>query len=218
MYTKQVLGSVALAAVAGFFLLSSGAGVAVGGAGALLTYFLARWGWATFHRTRYWLDRGTQGHHSETCPDCNRDRYRMSGDWVLRCHRCGWVSGYPVLRWFYRSVPAVQFRRTVSPLGAFVSGIAITLLAGRSDGLSGPSGGVTLPALPLPSAGDILFSIGVVCAGALLVAWLLRPRQYYCAKCGQDLGRGDPPDTCPRCGSNRFTNEDPGVAQKIELK
>ena len=34
------------------------------------------------------------------------------------------------------------------------------------------------------------------------------PVKMYCMNCGQYLGT-DEPDKCPRCGSNRFTTEDP---------
>lgn len=36
-------------------------------------------------------------------------------------------------------------------------------------------------------------------------------QKYYCASCGQFLGRGSPNGSCPRCGSNRHTTSDPGA-------
>jgi hypothetical protein len=36
---------------------------------------------------------------------------------------------------------------------------------------------------------------------------------YYCSNCGQYLGISR--KTCDRCGSNRWTTEDPGVGIKI---
>lgn len=33
------------------------------------------------------------------CPNCHRNRRRYDNDRFLKCHRCGWVIGYPVLRW-----------------------------------------------------------------------------------------------------------------------
>ncbi len=53
--------------------------------------------------------------------------------------------------------------------------------------------------------------VGFVCAA---VAHLFLPKQtfyqqdYYCAACGQYLGSA--PERCDRCGSNRYTTEDPG--------
>ncbi len=36
---------------------------------------------------------------------------------------------------------------------------------------------------------------------------------WYCAACGQFLGRGSRPDRCERCGSNRVTTSDPGAVR-----
>ncbi|WP_435128347.1 CAP domain-containing protein [Halobaculum sp. D14] len=33
------------------------------------------------------------------CPSCGGRVWRLSGDKFLKCHRCGWTVGYPVLRW-----------------------------------------------------------------------------------------------------------------------
>jgi len=222
MYTRQIIGAVGISGIVGFWLLNIGSSALVVGAGSVTTYYLVRWIWATFHRTRYWLPTGTKGTYSERCPNCRSGRHRMSGDWLLECKKCGWKPGLPVLRWLYRSVPAVQFRRSVSKIGAFAVGASTTvLLSSRPETAGGPP--LSLPdvtlALPgLPGEGEIVLFISAIVVVVGVLLWMMQPRQYYCKKCGQDLGKGDPPEVCPKCGSNRFTNQDPGVAQKIELK
>lgn len=222
MYTKQVVGSLAVSLGIGYLSFASGStGIAVIAAVAL-SYFIIRWIWATYHRTRYWLSRGTEGIYSENCPDCERSRYRVSGDWILKCHKCGWKPGVPVLRWIARSVPAIQFQRSVSGTGAFVAGASIaTLLFSRPQTTGDPSLRPTTISVATPNLPGFeqlaLFGILVLLLiGAIL--WAMRPRQYYCRNCGQDLGRGDPPDKCPKCGSNRFTNDDPGVGEKVRVE
>ena len=37
--------------------------------------------------------------------------------------------------------------------------------------------------------------------------------KWYCAACGQVLSRGQKPDRCERCGSNRVTTNDPGAVR-----
>lgn len=218
MYTRQVLGAAAVSLAVGYLSLVFGyTGVAVLSAVAL-TYLFARWSWAAYHRTRYWLGRGTRGVHAEECPNCNRSRYRLSGDWMLKCHTCGWTPGIPVLRWFRRSVPARQFRRSMSVAGAFIAGAAMaTLLSAQPQTTASVPRAPTV-ALPFPSADQIMTAGAAVLLLVIAVLWALRPRQYYCRNCGQDLGRGDPPDACPKCGSNRFTHEDPGVGEKVRVE
>lgn len=58
--------------------------------------------------------------------------------------------------------------------------------------------------------------VGPFMVGCLLL-WLAY-RKWYCAQCGQFLGRGDRPNRCARCGSNRVTNEDPGVGDKVRVE
>lgn len=213
MRTKQVLLSLTLGLVVVFFLLTSGWVVAV--AAGLLTTLGTRWGLATYHRTRYWLGRGSKGFHTERCPNCNRDRHRLGGDWMLRCRKCGWAPGYPLVRWLLYSVPAVQFRRSVSSSGAFAAGAAAAALATGSTSTSAAAPTVLAPGLP--GASDVVLVVSAVLVVAGAVAWLLRPRRRYCASCGQDLGRRDVPNTCPRCGSNRFTTDDPGAGLNINI-
>lgn len=33
------------------------------------------------------------------CPGCQQHIYKMRGDALLRCHRCGWTEGWPLVRW-----------------------------------------------------------------------------------------------------------------------
>jgi len=58
--------------------------------------------------------------------------------------------------------------------------------------------------------------VAITMPGVLMLyyAW----RDWYCAQCGQHLGQGSRPDRCDRCGSNRVTNEDPGVGDAVRVK
>lgn len=221
MYIWQVAAALTGALVGGYLGFSLGFSTQGIIAAAALSYLVVRWVLAVIQRTRYWLSRGTRGVYSEYCPNCEQQRHRMAGDWILTCRRCGWKSGKPVLRWLVQSVPAIQFKRSVSRTGAFVAGAAIAALVlspTRQATAPSPSPSV-FPGLPsLPSSGQI---VGFGAALLILVAviiWIMRPRQYYCRNCGQDLGRGDPPEACPKCGSNRFTTDDPGVGKKRRVE
>lgn len=96
----------------------------------LLGYVGTRILFATVYRTKHWFPRGTRGFYYRQCPNCNRDRYRKSGDWILRCHRCGWVVGLPALRWLIHSVPSVQLRRSIGLLRIAVIVVAVALIVG----------------------------------------------------------------------------------------
>lgn len=96
----------------------------------LLVYVGMRVLMATSYRTNYWFSRGTRGIYYRQCPNCNRDRYRKSGDWILRCHRCGWVVGLPAVRWLIHSVPSVQLRRSMGMLRIAVIVVAVVLIVG----------------------------------------------------------------------------------------
>jgi len=73
-------------------------------------------------RCRYWYSRGTNGQKTWDCPNCHSRRHRTGGDFVPRCHRCGWQPGWSGLRWLRHSVFARQLGRTLSlaPLRRFV--------------------------------------------------------------------------------------------------
>lgn len=222
MYTRQVLGSLLIAGVAGYVSLVSGTQTVTVLAIAVLSFLAVRWTWATVGRTRYWFSRGTKGVYHEHCPNCRSRRYRASGDWILTCHKCGWKPGLPVVRWVTRSVPAIQLRRSVTRTEAFVAGVFSTVFLLRpphslaSPRIGVPSLDLGLPAFP--SAQDILLSLVVLIMVVLAVLWALRPRKTYCANCGQYLGRGEPEENCGKCGSNRFTHEDPGVGEKMRVE
>lgn len=222
MYTRQVIGSLAVSLGVGYLSLSFGYTGIVTIAAIALSYLVVRWSLASYYRIRYWLSRETQGVYSEYCPNCEGTRYRVSGDWILTCKKCGWRPGYIGLRWITRSEPAIQFRRSVSRIGAFVAGVAITvLLSSQPQATSTPSFGSPSVSAVIPNFPNneqvALFGV-LVLSLAFAILWALRPRQYYCKNCGQDLGRGDPPEKCPKCGSNRFTTEDPGVGKKVRLE
>jgi Zn finger protein HypA/HybF involved in hydrogenase expression len=220
MYIRQVLGALVGGLGAGYLGHAAGYSTVGVAAAVVVTYCLIRWAWATIQRTRYWIGRSSRDIHTEYCPNCNRDRYRLSGDWILQCRQCGWKSGPPVLRWLLYSVPAHQFQRSVSRLGAFAVGISTTVLIYAQPSSSAP-GTVDVPAVSLsalPSAREVGLGILLGLTILLAILWVLRPRRYYCRNCGQDLGRGDPPAECPKCQSNRITTEDPGVGKKMRIE
>lgn len=214
MHTKQILlsalAALGITAVALFSGLMIYPAIAVLG----LSFLLAQWSLATVGRTRYWLDRGTRGVYSARCPNCNSDRYRLSGDWILTCQSCGWKPGLPFIRWFTRSVPAIQFRRSIDPLGAFVVGVLLTFLIFTWP-TTVPPPRLTFQFPTVPNSNQVVLALAVPIVIAFLVFLALQPRDTYCRNCGQYLGKGQPEGDCPKCGSNRFTHEDPGVGIKI---
>lgn len=113
MYWRQALLSALLAGAVSFQIYSNGRTLLAAVGGGIATYVVLRVVIATFFRTRYWLSRGGHQNDSRSCPSCGQYIRRQSGDWILHCKRCGWTSGYPVLRWFHRSIPVVQFRRSL---------------------------------------------------------------------------------------------------------
>ena len=208
MYIRQVIGSIIAGCLAAFLSFGVGFELVTAVAVGILIALGIRWIWATFGRTRYWLDRGTNGVYQEECPNCHSRRYRVGGDWILTCHRCGWKPGWPVIRWLTRSVPAIQFRRSVSRIEAVVAFVgAVVLGLSLSD---------SIPVLP--SFEEILIAAGIAIVALALLLWGLFFRKTYCRNCGQYLGRGKPPGNCPRCGSNRFSHQDPGVGKKVRVE
>lgn len=117
---------------ASYLVWTEGFSLSVSAAVAVLVYFVVRWLIAWMFRIRYWYRRGTRGVYTRSCPDCGQYIYRVSGDWVLKCHRCGWTAGLPVVRWLTKSVPSIQLRRTVwSPqLLVVVLAIAVVVAGG----------------------------------------------------------------------------------------
>jgi len=213
MYLRQLTVSLVVGLLILFAALTSGFGpiaaLAVGG----LAVIGLRVGWATIGRSRYWLSRNTKSTYKSRCPNCNRYRYRIAGDWILTCKRCGWKVGWPVARWVTKSVPAIQFQRSVSKPEAFAAGVFVTIfLYARPASISGPAISFTLPALTFPFTLENIVAglLGLVMFVAIMTIALV-PRRKYCKDCGQDLGRRPEEDHCPRCGCNRFTTQDPGV-------
>lgn len=59
--------------------------------------------------------------------------------------------------------------------------------------------------------------LGMIVIGGMM--FYLAIRKWYCAACGQFLGRGSKPSRpCNRCGSNRFTSQDPGAGDTVRIK
>jgi hypothetical protein len=222
MHLRQIIGSLAVGLGCGYLALKSGYTNIGIGAAIILAYLITSWTLASYHRTHYWLSRGSKGVFTKRCPNCDRSRHRMPGDWILNCLQCGWKPGLPVLRWFVKSLPAIQFRRSVSLSEAFLAGVALTILVysrpesvGALDFRS-PSLTPTVP--NIPSFNQILAIGTALLILFAIILWAKRPQRYFCKNCGQDLGRGDPPETCPKCESNRFTTEDPGVGMKVRME
>jgi len=121
---------------------------------AVAVYVIVRVVIATIGRTRYWYRRGTRSAYYERCPNCQRSRYRVPGDLILKCHKCGWRSGVPGLRWFTRSVPINQLRRSIpmTYVIAFAVG-GLLVWTGISGGLAGlPDNASTGSETPDPQA------------------------------------------------------------------
>ena len=112
-YPRQVATAVVVGLTTGYILWNDGFSPSVSAASAVVAYFAVRWLIAWAFRVRYWYRRGTRGVYTRSCPDCGQYIYRTSGDWVIKCHQCGWSAGLPVLRWLTKSVPSIQLRRTV---------------------------------------------------------------------------------------------------------
>lgn len=135
-YWVRIVTAFSFAVWAAFHLSNQGFSFLSAGLIGVCVYVGLRWGLAWIVRTHHWRDRGSYNVDKEKCPNCNAYRYRQSGDWVLRCHECGWTAGWPIVRWITKSVPAVQLRRTVLGPNLFVVIIASVLL------ISGATAGV----------------------------------------------------------------------------
>jgi len=107
----------------------------------LVIYIIVRWLIAWGYRISYWYQRGTKGIHSTSCPSCDQYIYRQRRDWILKCKRCGWTAGWPIIRWVTQSVPARQLRRTVVGPQLIVVILGISVL-----GFGGITGGIIDPA------------------------------------------------------------------------
>jgi uncharacterized protein YkwD len=125
MRWRQVSVAAVFGLSAGYLLWTDGTHLSVSAAVAVLVYFAVRWFIAWMFRVRYWYRRGTRGVYTRSCPDCGQSIYRVSGDWILECHRCGWTAGLPVVRWLTKSVPSIQLRRTVWSPQLLVVAVAV---------------------------------------------------------------------------------------------
>ena len=82
---------------------------------------------------------------ADHCPDCGQRIWRLDGDRLLQCHRCGWTEGLPVLR-YTTHLPV----RIASDIG-FVR-LAIVLIA--VAGVLSFAGGATVQLPERPELSD----------------------------------------------------------------
>lgn len=136
MYWGQVAAALAVAVGATCVLLLAGLSTVVAATAGLVVYAVVRSLLAWVFRVRHWVDRGTRGVSHVACPNCQARRHRQPGDWLLTCHTCGWRPGVPVARWFTRSVPARQFRKTVVGPHLVVGVLGIAILVGSATGIT----------------------------------------------------------------------------------
>ncbi|WP_415380449.1 CAP domain-containing protein [Halosimplex sp. TS25] len=136
MYWGQISLAAGIALGSTYYLSERGFSLVTAILLGICVYTGIRWVIAWLYRIRYWHTRGTRGIYDEQCPNCDAYRYRQGGDWILRCHRCGWKPGWPVVRWFTRSVPLLQLKRTVVGPKLFVAVVSLALIAsGATAGL-----------------------------------------------------------------------------------
>lgn len=76
--------------------------------------------------------------------------------------------------------------------------------------------GIVLVAISFDFMGAGLVGIPIMAFGFVLL--YLSVRKWYCAQCGQFLGKGDQPSGCERCGSNRVTTDDPGAGEAVRVR
>lgn len=99
---------------------------------------VGRWTGKWLHAIGKWYLRGSRGRRHVTCPGCGRRIWRRKRHWILRCENCGWKPGWPIVRWFWESVPARALRvhgptfRQIAK--AFVLIFITTILVGASIG------------------------------------------------------------------------------------
>lgn len=151
-YWGQIMVGLSAALGVGYWLSSDGHTLLTAATAGLVVYFTVRWFLAGVFRTRYWLS--TDGHRSRNCPNCDQYIYRLGGDWVLSCKRCGWRAGWPVLRWVTRSVPMNQFRRTVVGPQLVIVIVAVVLLVSGVPGQVSESD-YSASDMPVPSFDEV---------------------------------------------------------------
>lgn len=141
-YWGQIAVALAAALAAGLYLLDRGRAAATALLVGLVAYIGVRWLFAWLFRIKYWHSH--DGNRRQNCPDCGQYIYRKRGDWVLKCHRCGWTRGLPGLRLLLYSVPAQQLKRTVAGPWLLVVVLAVALVG------SGVAGQVAVSDISLP--------------------------------------------------------------------
>ena len=114
MYWGQIALSLVAALAGETYLHDQGYRSAVAVLAGIIIYIAVRWGIAWTFRTKFWYRHGGNRNNGDSCPNCGQYIYRFERDWILRCGRCGWTAGWPVLRWFTKSVPSQQLRRTAA--------------------------------------------------------------------------------------------------------
>lgn len=135
MYWGQIAFSFLAGATLGYHLYESGHTLLTAVLAGVLLYIGSRWVIAWLYRIRFW--QGTRSTRREYCPNCNRHRSRLGGDWLIECHACGWKEGWPGVRWVTRSVPSIQLRRTVYGPSLLIFAFAMFLV------MSGASAQIT---------------------------------------------------------------------------
>lgn len=129
----------------------AGADLELAVAAGIVAYVVVRVGLATLGRTRHYVRSGASpGRGRTTCGSCGNRIWRLSGDWILTCKRCGWRPGVPGLRWVTRSVPSRQLLRSVEWQRVVLLGVAgLVILAGFPSQVPGGLG-VTGADAPAP--------------------------------------------------------------------
>lgn len=123
-----------------FSSFSLGSLATVGFVAYLVGVTLSAW----IRTTLFWLDHGESRRTPTRCGGCGTRVFRIDGDWILECKRCGWRPGFPIVRWLWHSVPMVQARRRslLSPLirTSLVAGlvVGVLILSIGGIGLLGP--------------------------------------------------------------------------------
>lgn len=135
VYWRQIILAITIGVTAAY-LASERTTLLIAIGVGLLTFVSIRVIFATVARTRYWLPRGTRSIYSISCPKCGQYIYRMSGDWILKCHQCGWTAGYPVIRWVTESVPSRQFIRSMTAPYLLITLLATGVLLAGINGAS----------------------------------------------------------------------------------
>lgn len=143
MYTRQVIVAALAGSIAAYTIYQNTHSVPLAIGVLVFTYVSIRIILTTLFRTRHWLQSGSFHGSGQSCPQCGQYIRRLSGDWILECRRCGWKAGWPLVRWLTRSVPSIQFRRSLTlanSLAILFAGLLIVMVTGVPVASVGPSG------------------------------------------------------------------------------